>query len=85
MRVESALRPCVGRNCRWLASPRLLKVFLGLINSDVGRVLYFYRHASCRCSSGLEAGARGGGADDSAVWRVAIQLPGSGVEGMSTG
>ena len=85
MSVGTALMPCVGRNCGRLVSPGLLKVFFGLINSDVRRVLYFYRHASCRCSSGLEAGARGGGAGDSAVWRVAIQLPGSGVEGMSTG
>ena len=85
MSVKTVLRPCVGRKRRWLVNPGLLKVFFGLIYFDVGRVLYFYRHASCRCSSGLEAGTRGGGADDSAVWHVAIQLPGSGVEGMSTG
>lgn len=73
MIVETDLSPCAGRGSRRLESPGLLKVLFGLIYSDVGRVmLYIYRHASCRCSSGLEAGAGVGCAGVSAVWGVAV-------------
>ena len=79
--VEIEMRSCIGRRAKRRETPGLLKVFCGLVHSDVGRVLwYIYRHTPCRCSSCFEAGAGCGSIAVAVVWRATIKLPWVGVE-----